>query len=1396
MVKRTDADGPADQPGEPGEAGERKLAWLETKPAVTRHMRRTRGSEGDDPVNETRETQDTRAGIRDAINDATLPGNSIPEEDAPVALGPGSVIGGGRFELGQVLGGGGMGVVFRAFDKELSRHVAIKFLRPSHKVTAEARIELLRSEARAIARLNHANIVHVYDLGIEDGQPYLVMELVAGEPLQDAIERGPLPFGEAMQIADQLLEGLKHAHAAGIVHRDLKPSNVLRVRGGRVAILDFGLAGLDGLDDDDSRVAGTPPYMAPEQWHSEKQDVRTDLWSFAVVLFEMLAGERPFHGRSVAELRDAALTGDPFARRPAEDPRLPPPIARTLVRALEKKPDRRFQNAGELQAALREATAGPPAAALTALPPEQRQVTLLACTLELQAAVQGRDALSDTIDDLDDGGGERLQHWQAEGARVAREHDGLVVSQVGIQLLVCFGYPTVSGGAPLLALQAAAAIRALTADLARDTSAEMAVHIGVATGLAIVEEPRDPLGRGVPVIQGPPAQIATTLAALAAPGEVLLSSRTSDLVRGWFAVEPVLRPGAPQAFRLGAPLDVATRFDVSASRELTPLHGRYVELALQAELWRKATDGTGTVLGLVGEAGMGKSRLVHVLKQRVAADSGTVMTAQCWPQRRRTPFHPLISLLRRSLGLGEGDIPSQRQALTDALAGFGPVLREEVALFATLLSIDGPQLAGPPEKLRARTIDRLSILLFEIAAIRPVLLIIEDVHWSDPSTLDWIDSILPRLADHRLLIVVTARPEFGSRWNGMPGYHEHRLTALSDADARSLAHELAAQLAVVPPPGLIEELVQRTGGVPFYLEELLRFVLAAQGPAQASARRQIPATLRDTLVASFDRLSAEARLVAQVGAVLEREFRDYFVEGLIDEVGVDVDRALSELEDAGVIAGKPQRPGSQLFFRHALLQEAAYQSLIPAKRRAYHSRAADILLMARSHGADVPSELLASHYDVAGRLPEALERWEEAGLAAARKWALREAVDQLGRALALLETGSGTAGRTQHELRLLLALGPPLMSVKGYAAAEVAKVYTRAYELVLAADGLGAELFSPLVGLWQVNMVGGNLPAARALSERLVDLANSSANPTLILIARRALGTTLFLQGEIAPAIAHTRAGLALYDRALHGTLAFQHGNDPGVGHCVYLAWSLWTYGAPEEARAIASQARELAQAISHPMSVAFSCCYSAIIENLCGDFARAAELVEHALEVARANQLELWMALAELQYGWALAGQGKLVEGIAAIQRGIAGWAKTGARAGTTFFYVVLAEAQARAGLVDEAVASLATAETMVAKNGEHFYEPELVRIAVRVAQRRGAGPAELVPRLRAALAQAERQRAGSWTLRLACDLVELASGTDLAPDAPDLLRHAIAGIVGGEGTADLARARELAGR
>jgi len=1393
MGKPTDADQPMDRPSNDAEA---KLGWLDTKLAATRHMRRARepGPEGTNEGVGEGVSEGGREGATDATHDVTQPGNPVPDDEAPVAVGPASVVGNGRFELGQVLGGGSMGVVFRAFDRELSRHVAIKFLRPSHRVTAAARIELLRGEARAIARLNHANIVHVYDLGIAEGQPYLVMELVAGEQLQDALDRGPLPFGEAMQIADQLLEGLKHAHAAGIVHRDLKPSNVLRVRGGRVAILDFGLA---GLEEDESRIAGTPPYMAPEQWHSQKQDVRTDLWSFAVLVFEMLSGERPFHGHSIPELREAALTADPFARRPAEDPRLPAPIARVLARALEKLPERRFQNASELQAALREATAGPAAASLLALPPEQRQVTLLACTVELRAAAPGVDFLTDTLDDLDDGGGEWLQHWQAECARIAREHDGLVVSQVGVQLLVCFGYPTVSGGAPLLALQAAAAIRALTADLARDGNAAVAVRAGVATGLAIVEEPRDAHGRGVPVIQGPPAQAATTLATLAERGEVLLSARTCDLVRGWFAIDPVLRSGAPQAFRLGAPLDVATRFDVSASRELTPLCGRDPELALQAALWRRAIDGTGTVLGFVAEAGMGKSRLVHVLKEQAVADGGTVMTAQCWPQRRRTPFHPLVSLLRRSLGLSEAaDVAAQRQALADALASFGPVLRDEVALFATLLSIAGPAVAGPPEKLRARTIDRLSTLLFEMAAIRPVLLVIEDVHWSDPSTLDWFDSILPRLAGHRLLIVATARPELGPRWNGAPGYHEHRLAALADADARALAHALAAQLGAAPPEGLIDEVVERTGGVPFYLEELLRFMLAAPGPARAAARRQIPATLRDTLVASFDRLSAEARLVAQVGAVLEREFRDYFVEGLIDEAGVDVERALGELEDAGVIAGRPQRQGSQLFFRHALLQDAAYQSLIPAKRRAYHSRAADVLLMARGQGADVPSELLASHYDVAGRLPEALDRWEEAGVTAARKWALREAVDHLGRALVLLETTPASAARTERELRLLLALGPPLMSVKGYAAAEVAKVYTRAYELVLAADGLGAELFSPLVGLWQVNMVGGNLPAARALSERLVELASSAGNPTLVLIARRALGTTLFLQGELVPAIEHTRAGIALYDRAVHGTLAIQHGNDPGVGHCVYLAWSLWTHGAPEEARAIAAQARELAHAISHPMSVAFSCSYSAIVENLCGDHARAQELAAHGLEVARAHQLELWTTLAEIQLGWALAGQGRLAEGIAAMQHGIAGWGKTGARAGTTFFYVGLAEAQLRAGEIDAAVASLAMSEAMVAKNAEHFYEPELVRVAVRVAHRQGASVASLVPRLRTALAQAERQRAGSWSLRLASDLVELTSGTDLAPEAPAVLRRAIADIVAGEGTADLARAHELAGR
>ena len=1327
-----------------------------------------------------------------AIVDAKRPGAMVGVNGgAPAANGSAPLLGDGRFELSEVLGGGGMGVVFRALDRELSRQVAIKFLHPLREATGTTRLELLRCEARAIARLNHPNIVQVHDLGIApDGQPYLVMELIEGESLRVALDRGPLPFREALQVTDQLLEGLAHAHAARIVHRDLKPSNVLRERSGRIAILDFGLA---GLDEGGASIAGTPLYMAPELWQGAAQDMRTDLWSVAVLVFEMLTGDRPFQGQTLAEVCAAAMTADPFAHRTTENPRLPTPMARVLSRALEKSPVRRYQSASELQAALRRAASAPAAAPPRALLPEQRQITLLACTAEVYGPAL--DAIvPDDVDELGGADGERLRRWQAECARIAREHDGMVMSQVGAQLLVCFGYPTVSDSASLLALQAATAIRTQAENLAREGGVAMAVRMGVATGLSIVEELRDLRGQGVPMIQGSPVQAAAVLAGLADRGEVLLSARTCELVRGWFACEPVLRPGALEVFRLGAALGVASRFEIVTRRVLTPLHGRQAELEMQAELWRNATAGAGAALCLVGEPGVGKSRLVHALTRRAAAEAGTVMVAQCWPQRRQTPLHPVVALLRQSFGLEHtSDAAAQRELLDGALGGFSPAVHDDGALLAALLSVDGPEPTGSPEQLRARTIDVLSALLFEMAAIHPVLLVIEDVHWSDPSTFEWLDHIITRVRDRRLLVVLTARPELAPRWSAEPCYREHRLDALPEASARSLAHDLATQLKAAPPLELVDELVERSGGVPLYLEELLRFVLAMEAPAHGPARRQIPATLRDTLVASFDRLSAEARLVAQIGAVLERDFRDQLVEQLARDAVVDVDSALSELEDAGVIVCKVRRDDRQLLFRHALVQEAAYQSLAPAERRACHGRVADLLRSERCKGADMPAELLAAHYEAAGRGAEALDWWEEAGAAAFRKWALREAVDHLRRALVVLQMIPADAARDRRELRLLLALGPPLTAVEGYAAAEV---YTHAYELALRAGGSPPELLSPLAGQLELYVVGGNLPAARALGERLLALASSAEDRTLILVARRTLGITLCLQGELAMAIEHMRTGIALYNQVEHDTLVSPHDDPSAVAIYLhmFLALSLWLRGVPREARAIAAGARELANATSHRFGLAISYLFSALIENLCREFAHARELAQYALEVTRAHQVTRWTAMAEQQLGWALAGQGQLGEGIARMKQGIADWTRTGARDGTTLFHVGLAEAELCAGHIDDAAASLAAAEAMAARNGEHFYEPELVRVAVRVGHRRGQPPAELIPRLRGALAQAAQQGAGSWTLRLASDLVELTRGTDLAPDAPALLERAITAIAGGDDTADVMRAKEIA--
>lgn len=1032
---------------------------------------------------------------------------------------------------------------------------------------------------------------------------------------------------------------------------------------------------------------------------------------------------------------------------------------------------------------------------------QRRHLTVMFCDLVDSSALAGKLDPEDLRDVMDT--------YQRAAGRAVAPLGGHIAQYLGDGLLAYFGYPRAYGDTPVRAVRAGLAVvetvLGLNAELARRHGVELAVRIGIHTGAVVLsrvgsEEHHEYLALG----ETP--NVAARLQQIANPNQVLISNTTRRLVGGFFQFEDL---GPRQLRGVAEPIEVArvvgvdaaeTRFDVALAGRLTPFVGRIDAFATLTKAWEETTAGeAGTVL-IVGESGVGKSRLLETFAEKLPSEARR-LRCRCSPYHRNTAWYPLIDMLGRLVGFSPRDTAEEkRSSFEAALPGLALDSEESVPLLAALLSVSLPEgarhraLALSPQERRLRTLDMLRGMLTRLAAAGPVCLAVEDVHWIDPSSAEFFG----RLAIPGVLQLMTARSraDLSFTQDLLPDTIE--LGRLDADDARRLLEDFLGGKCL--PEKLTRQLLEKTDGVPLFIEEQAKLLLesgllADRGDRYELSRslREMPIaeTIQDSVQARLDGLGSDGLTVAQLGATLGRAFPYDLLEAVAPFGGTQLHNALAQLLESGLLFQRGPTAHPTYVFKHALIQEVAYGSLLRLTRRRYHARAAKALIQSFPEIERAQPELIAHHCAGAGDRSGALRYYERAGAAAAGKWAIVEAIDHLQRALEHLAGEPDGPERRLTELRLRLALGPPLMSVRGYAAREVEETYRRVRQLCLS-EGVQAQLVPALVGVWQYEMVGGNLPEARELAAELLTLAEKSQDTTLLLIARRALGTTVFLQGELDPAIAFTRSGWESYDIERHGRLAFELGNDPGVAHGVYLAWALWQRGWPDQARRQASASLELAERIDHPMSVAFSSCYAAIVYNLCGDFVEARRLGEDAIGIAEAHGLQLWRALAGIQTGRARVGLGECREGLAQLVEGIAGWFQTGARAGTTFFYALQAEAELAVGDLEAAERSLGEAEVMTFKNDEHCYEPELLRIRGEITRLRGEEDAasRLYER---GLALARKQLAKSWELRLTQSVATQLAAHGQAARAASLLEQCLGWFSEGADTRDHVQSRCL---
>ena len=1002
---------------------------------------------------------------------------------------------------------------------------------------------------------------------------------------------------------------------------------------------------------------------------------------------------------------------------------------------------------------------------------ERRQLTVLFCDLVDSTALASQldpEELREVV-----------RAYQGACAKVIARFEGHIAQYLGDGLLVYFGYPLAHEDDAQRAVRAGLgiveAMRGLNTRLEQERGVHLAVRLGIHTGLVVVGE----VGGGTRQEQlalGETPNLAARLQGIAAPDTLVISAATLPLLGGFFACRslgtPLLKGFAqpPEVYQVLYESTARSRLDAVGSAGLTPLVGREQEVRLLLERWAQVKDGMGQVVFLSGEAGIGKSRLVQMLKEHVAAEPQVWLTpCQCSPYYQNSALYPLIDLLERvALRFDREESPEQKLSkLEGHLVQYGLELVEAVPLFTSLLSLPLPAnyapLNLPPTQQKQKTLHALLTILLRIATQQPLLFIMEDLHWVDPTTLELLNLLVDQGPTTSILALFTFRPDFSPPWTGRSHLTQVTLPRLPRRQAAEMTGQVAHSKAL--PSEVVEQIVAKTDGVPLFVEELTKMVMESgllqeredryelTGPLPPLA---IPTTLHDSLMARLDRL-ATVKSMAQLGATLGREFSYALLQAVAPWDEATLRRGLQQLVEAEFLYQQGLPPQATYLFKHALIQEAAYQSLLRSTRQQYHQRIAQVLAERFPDTTETQPELLAHHYTEASLREQAIGYWQRAGERAIQRSAYAEAIAHLTKGLNLLQSLSPIPERLQQELVLQTTLGSALVVAKGQGAPEVGQVYARARELCRQV-GETPQLFPILFGLWRFYLVRAQYQTAQELAVQCLSLAQRVDDPALLLQAHFGLGVTLVWLGEMAPARAHLEQGIALYNPQEHRALAFRTGIDPGLWCLSYVAFALWVLGYPDQAMRRSHEALTLAQEVPHPPSLAAVLAYVAITHTFRRDVHATREQAEATMVLANAQGFPQSLALGRLHQGWALGAQGQGVEGIAQIRQALAAWQAMGAEMYQPWYMATLAEAYGNYGQPEEGLCLLTEALAMADNNREGFFEAELYRLKGELWLRQAMPDAAQAERcFRQALAVAQRQQGKSWELRAAMSLSHL---------------------------------------
>jgi len=1022
---------------------------------------------------------------------------------------------------------------------------------------------------------------------------------------------------------------------------------------------------------------------------------------------------------------------------------------------------------------------------------ERRQLTIMTCE------IVGLAALSTQLDPED------LRTVNADCHRYCREiiarHHGSVAGYQNDRVLAYFGFPDAHEHDAENAISAALMLIGSAAQLGAGLKAELLPRIGIASGVVVVGDAADAANEGAAVGETP--NLADRLQTVAEPGGLVIAESTRRLVGGMFAyrdlgrltLEGLAEPA--QAWQVLGASALASRFEAQHGMRLTPLVGREEELDLLARRWQRAKGGDGSAVLVTGEPGIGKSRLIVALAERLKADPHATLSYFCSPHHSESAFYPIIAQLERAAGFERHDTPEAKREKMAARLELGLEHQEDAILLAELLSIPAgnsdARVKTSPQRRKQKTFEALLRRFEKLSRERPVLMVYEDVHWIDPSSRELLEMVVERVDHLPAVLVVTFRPEFIASWTGQPHVTTLSLSRLGRREGTVLVERVAGNNAL--SEAIKTKIVERADGIPLFVEELTRAVL--EGSAREEDERTpslaLPATLHAALTARLDRLGPVVKELAQFAAAIGREFPYELLMHAAKKSDAELQGALRALSDAGLVSCRGTPPEATFLFKHALVRDVSYATLLRAQRQQLHTRIVSAIEEQLPEIAVAQPDLLALHCTEAGLTEKAVGYRLEAGRQAVARSAMTEAVAQLQSGLDLLARLPENPGRAQHELDLRIVLGRALTTTKGWGAPAVAETIVRARALAEQLDR--PDCLVPLLYLQRVfHAVRAEHKLALSLAEQMQKFGEARNDEATVLLSRYLQGFNRFDLGEFVAARALFEQGHGLKDPARRAVYAALTPEDPYAVNLARLALTCAFLGYIDQARAGVAAALSEARRFDHAYTLAFVLSVVCWVEEVAGAPDEQGRHAAALVALSNENGFLYWSGLGLLHQGRSLTVLGQAQEGLALIENGFSQLRATGAVMHTPRALIYLAEAYAKVGRLHEGLNCLAKASQVTEATDERWSESGLYQLRGDLCHAAGDGAAA-EQNYHRALAVARRQCARPFELRAATSLGRLWCRQGKCAEASDLLAPIIGWFTEGFDTPDLKEAKAL---